>query len=86
MNQEIIRPKYLANQEFRKNIRHNGHDYLLRSVFDEDNTKFGFDTAIAKYNHKTRTFNFDDSIQKYLYNTYNLQDDLDAIYNTGLLD
>jgi hypothetical protein len=35
--------KYLANKEFVKNIRHNGHNYIVRSVFDTDNSKFNFD-------------------------------------------
>ena len=78
--------KYLANKEFTKNIRHNGHDYILRSVFDTDVSEFDFDATIAKYNKKTNTYEFDKSIQKAKYNQYHLSNDLDTLYGTGLFE
>lgn len=78
--------KYLANREFSKNIRHNGHDYLLRSIFDTDTAEYDFDRIIAKYNHRSNNWQFDNSIKKLKYNQYNLSDDLTDLYNTGLFE
>lgn len=78
--------KYLANKEFVKNIRHNGHNYIVRSVFDTDNSKFNFDQTIAKYKHKENRWEFDKSIQRIQYNQYELSDDLTDLYNTGLFE
>ena len=72
---------YLANKEFIKYLRHNGHTYKLKSVFDTDNSKYDFDNAIAKYNNKTHKFDFDNKIKNIKYNSYDIQDDLNTIYN-----
>lgn len=78
--------KYLTNREFTKNIRHNGHDYVLRSIFDTDIAEYDFDKTIAKYNHKFNNWKFDKSIQKLQYKQYDLSDDLRDLYNTGLFE
>jgi hypothetical protein len=54
--------KFLANREFTKNIRFNNHNYILRSVFDTDNTEFDFDDTILKYKAKENKYEFDNTI------------------------
>ena len=73
--------KYLANKEFIKNIRHNGHNYILRSVFDTNNSKYNFDNTIAKYKEKENKWDFDKSIKQKV-----LSNDLLDLYNTGLFE
>ena len=76
--------KYLTNKEFTKNIRYNGNNYLLRSIFDTNNSKFDFDATIAKY--KDNKWNFDITIQNYQHKLFDLSDDLTNLYNTGLFE
>ena len=78
--------KYLTNREFTKNIRHNGHNYIVSSVFDTDNSEFDFDATIAKYNYKENRWDFDKSIQNIQYNQFELSDNLTDLYNTGLFE
>lgn len=67
--------KYPVNREFRKTLRHNKHNYTLRSVFDDTEDRFDFDKAISMMQHRGR-FDFDRSIE-----SVSMHDYLDELYS-----
>ena len=77
--------KYPTNREFRKTIRHNGHNYTLRSVFDTDN-QYDFDNTYVNYDKTYHTYNFDNHLQKKSYKKLNrISDEVDNYINSILL-
>lgn len=76
--------RYPTNREFIKKLRHNGHTYTLRSIFDTSN-QYDFDAAIARFDKTENKFNFDTRMQQLYHEYLNLHDDLDELYATDLL-